>query len=31
LPQTIERLAADPEIRRRTVKLREMTQRTGRF
>ncbi|HEY2106198.1 MAG TPA: 4-alpha-glucanotransferase, partial [Candidatus Binataceae bacterium] len=31
LPQTIERLAADPEIRRRTAKLREMTRRTGRF
>ena len=31
LPQTIERLAADPAIRRRAVKLREMAQRTGRF
>ncbi len=31
LPQTIERLAADPGIHRRAAKLREMAHRTGRF
>jgi 4-alpha-glucanotransferase len=31
LPQTIEQLAADPDIRRHVAKLRHMAQRTGRF